>query len=291
MLLHLRKYYRPRSVEAAIRLLSANPGRCRILSGGTYLLAQPQNDLEEVVDISDLRLKSIKQDEKFIHLGAAVSLQSIIDYPRLKKFAGGILGSACRCSSVSKMIRNQRTLGGELVSASQGDLAAVLSILDARVKLVSYSMEEREMGLAEFWALRSKARGKKDSAGIMPGLALEILVPRLQMNFVAAYERVAQIESQPSLISAAVFLQLGEDRVCETARAVLGSCSDAVVRLTQLEKKLTGKGFTPELADEAVETGMDDFRPRDDSNASAAYRKAVAPALVRRALERCLKGK
>lgn len=291
MLINLKKYYRPRSVEAAIRLLSANPGRCRVLAGGAHLLTRSDRDIEEVVDISALKLRAMKQEESVIRLGATVTLQLMMDNPRLRKFAGGILIQACRRTSVSRMIRNQHTLGGEIcVPQNHSDLAVVLLALDARVKFINFSMEEKEMSVSEFWSMLAKPRSRKDPAFVLPGLLLEILIPRRKQS-AAAFEAIAQIASQPSLISAGAVIDFAEDHTCATARVALGAFADKAIRLAHIESQLQGKPLTRELIDFASSRGWDELQPISDARASSGYRRTVAPRLVRRVLSQCLKGK
>jgi CO/xanthine dehydrogenase FAD-binding subunit len=291
MLLNLRKYYRPRSIEAAVRLLSANPSRCRILAGGTYLLSRPDEHTEEVVDLAALNLHLMKQEESVIRIGATVTLQLMIDNPRLKKFAGGILVQACRRSSVSEMIRNQRTIGGEICGANQSDLCAVLLALEAQVRLVNDSMQEKELPLSEFWTLPTKPRTKKEPTLPFSGLVKEVLIPRGPRLMVAAFESISQIESQPSLISAAAVTEFDENRNCTSAHVVLGNFAERPLRLPSIESYLKSKPLTPELIESASLLGWDELRPISDVRASADYRRTVAPVLVRRVLNQCGKGK
>ena len=289
MLLNLRKYYRPRSIEAVIRLLSANPGRCAVLAGGTHLLAVPRQDVEEVVDISSLKLKSVKQENGNIRIGATTTLQSILNSPRLRKVAGGIVEEACRRSSVSRMIRNQRTLGGEICGNwKRSDLGPVLLALRARVKLVNFSMEEKEFPISDFWSMLAPRPGKRGLGQGVPGLVLEIVIPTPVPTSSAAFGHVAQIESQPSLISGAAILEFGDDNQCHEARVAVSCFTDSPCRLPQLEANLQGKMLTRELIASSCSIGWEDFRPITDSRATANYRRVVAPVLVRRLLDRCL---
>ncbi len=291
MLLNLRKYYRPRSVEAAVRLLEANPERCFVLAGGTHLVSSNRRDIEEVVDLSALRLKNMKQEATVIRWGAMVSLQLLHENPRLKRFAGGIVPAACMSTTVSLMQRNQKTLGGEICADPPNpDLAAVLLALEARIKLISFSMEEKELPIAEFWAKPPRTRAKKSATPSVPGLLVEVIVPRLSKRAAGAFERIAQIPSQPSLLSGAAVVEFNDDKTCSTVRLGLGSYSASACRLPKVESELKGKELTPEAIEKASLVGWGDLKPVSNNQVSADYRRAVAPALVRRLLMRCLKG-
>jgi CO/xanthine dehydrogenase FAD-binding subunit len=290
MLLNLRKYYRPRSIEAAVRLLSANPERCVVLAGGTHLLATSRRDIEEVVDISSLKLRMVKREKEAVHIGAMATLQSILENPRLAKFAGGILVGACRRNSVSRMIRNQRTVGGEVCANwKHSDLAAVLLALDARVKLMTLSLEEKEMSISDFWSMPAFRSGRKGSGLVLPGLLLEIVVSTPAPSCAAAFEHIEQIESQPSLVSGAAVLAFDENHQCTEARVAFGSFTDMPCRLSRLESYLQGKVLTPEVIASASSIGWGELRPMNDAQVSGDYRQTIAPVLIRRLISRCSK--
>lgn len=259
------------------------------MAGGTHLLASSRRDVEEVVDISSLKLKMLKRENGAVHIGATTTLQSILENPRLVKFAGGILVGACRRNSVSRMVRNQRTVGGEICANwKRSDLAAVLLALSARVKLMTLSLEEKEMSISDFWSMPAFRNGRKGSGQVPPGLLLEIVVSA-PTSSCAAFEHIEQIESQPSLVSAAAVLAFDGNRQCTEARVALGSFADMPCRLPQLESYLQGKVLTPEVIESAGSTGWDEIRPLTDAQASGSYRQAIAPVLIRRLLRRCSK--
>lgn len=292
MLLNLRKYYRPRSIEAAVRLLSANPGRCVVLAGGTHLLAASRRDVEEVVDISSLKLRMLNREEGAVHIGAMATLQSILENPRLAKFANGILIGACRRNSVSRMIRNQRTVGGEICANwKRSDLATVLLALKARVKLMTLSLEEKEMSISDFWSMPAFRSGKTGIGQAIPGLLLEIVVSTPAPSGSAAFEHIEQIESQPSLVSGVAVLAFDENHQCTEARVALGSFAEVPCRLTPLESYLQGKVLTSEVIESTGSVGWGELRPISDARASGTYRQTIAAVLIQRLLRRCSKEK
>lgn len=254
------------------------------------MLTSAQPEVEEVVDLAALRLKNMKQEESVIRLGAMVSLQALVENPRLRKFAGGIIPQSCRSLSVSKMMRNQKTLGGEICGGdAASDLAAVLLALDARVKMVNSIMEEKEWPVAEFWSVPTKRRGRKEAAA-QPGLLLEVIIPRPAKGATAAFERIAQIESQPSLMSVAAVIHFDAEKNCAEARIAVGSFAPGARRLGKIESALKGKPLSAESVESACPLGWDEVQLLSDTRASSEYRRAVAPALVRRVLLRCMRG-
>lgn len=289
MLLNLKKYYRPRSLEGALQLLNADPTGCFILAGGTYLNASAPQEVEEVVDISRLKLNAIQQSELMIHIGATVTIQSILDDSKLGKFANGILTRACRSNSISRMIRNQRTVGGELIAGARySDLAAVLLALEARVKFMQLNMEEGRKPVAALWATHGNEVVQRRAAPL--GLILEIILPKPARTFSCAFERIAQIESQPSMISAAACVEFSEGNVCAGVRVALGAFAETPERWRSLEAQLQGQPLTSELIESVCKASTLDVQPMGDSRATPDYRRRVTPRLVQRVLHQCLGG-
>jgi CO/xanthine dehydrogenase FAD-binding subunit len=130
--------------------------------------------------------------------------------------------------------------------------------------------------------------GRKGSGLVMPGLLLEIVVSAPPSSC-GAFEHIEQIESQPSLVSAAAVLAFDGNHQCTEARVALGSFADMPCRVPQLESYLQGKVLTPEVIESAGSTGWDRLRPLTDAQASGGYRQSIAPVLIRRLLRRCSK--
>jgi CO/xanthine dehydrogenase FAD-binding subunit len=108
---------------------------------------------------------------------------------------------------------------------------------------------------------------------------------------------------KPSLPARSAFLKLGARRylvisivmvaaVIENdngnvgaARIAVGSCSAAAKRLHLLERLLVGQPLRPGIADQIIESHLNQLSPIDDVRGSAKYRRDAALTLVRRAVE------
>ena len=109
------EYAAPRTEEQVLDLLSPVSGQTEILAGGTDLIGLMKKMIhtpERVVNIKEVSsLKSITSDSTGLTLGAAVTLDELLDSPALDAFAS--LKQAIRGIS-SQQLQCQGTLGGEL---------------------------------------------------------------------------------------------------------------------------------------------------------------------------------
>jgi xanthine dehydrogenase small subunit len=130
-----RRFYAPRSLEAALELLERHPGAL-LLAGGTDLgvtVTKDHRRLDTVLYLGAVpELTSIVRGGTHLEIGAAASytdlLEAVADHH-------GDLGALIRRIG-SQQIRNLGTLGGNLATASPiGDTLPALVALDATVVL------------------------------------------------------------------------------------------------------------------------------------------------------------
>jgi xanthine dehydrogenase YagS FAD-binding subunit len=83
-----------------------------------------------------------------------------------------------------------------------------------------------------------------------------------------------------ALASAAVAVQLADNRTVRNARIVLGGVAPIPWRVPAAEKFVIGKSLTPEVLAETAKIALADARPLEKN----AYKVPLAQTLVRRAL-------
>lgn len=84
-----------------------------LCAGGTYLVSERKSTIRHLVDINHLVGKDIEKSDEQLCIGAGTPLQEIVKY-----FSGDdswYLAKAAQYACPSKNIRNQRTLGGEII--------------------------------------------------------------------------------------------------------------------------------------------------------------------------------
>lgn len=244
------EYHRPEKMEEALNLLARETPRTYPLGGGTVLNA-PTDEQYAVVDLQDLGLENIEQKGSQLKIGAAASLQSLLEYEGIQP----ALAEAIRLT-VSYNLRQTGTAAGALVSGGRRSpfLAAMLA-LDAQL---SWQPGDTVQALGEFVHLRG---------GEWAGALITEIGISLQTKL--AYHYVARSPAdQPVVCAAAGRWASGRTRI------VLG-----------------GYGKTPQVVmdGEANEGVLDAvgaaYLTAEDEWASAEYRSATAKILARRCLE------
>lgn len=247
----ITEYHRPSTLESALELLQRQDKLMRPLAGGT-LLNRKAEDLMGVVDIQDLPLKGIHLDGTELRLGAAVTLQQLIDLPvvpdRIKK--------ACQVET-SFNLRQMSTIGGCIAGA--GGRSTLLALLLAYNTRIEIQPGNEIIAIGEMLPIRGDyLRGKL------------ITVVILDTTCKATYETVEKTPAdQPIAGVALAQWQSGRTRVY-----------------------VYGFGPHPKPAmDGPSAAGMEHavknaFAGSDDLHASAAYRETLAGILVNRCMEK-----
>lgn len=270
----IRSYHRPNRIEEALELAArgATP-----LAGGSRLLATPR-ELPNVLDLDALELFAIGRHEDDLEIGAMATLQELIDAPLVHEMTGGLLPAACRAHSASRMLRDTATLGGEAVfGAPDSELVAALLALNAIFVIA------RADGPLESPAMRFLKNPAEDLAG--GALLRSVVIPDGVQG--AALERVAVLASAPSLLSVAASVSLLGGKVLR-ARIALTGLAGRPERMPAAEAQLEQTEADEAAIGRTAERLAEQARFRDDAHAPAAYRRAVAGALTRRALETAL---
>lgn len=277
MLIHLREYRRPNSLAEASRWLTQNPGKSRILAGGTRLLASADPSIEEVVDLQSLPLNGISFEGGEYALGSMVTFQQLLDSKISMEMAGGLLARAARSRSVSKMIRNRSTIGGELAAGGAFNaFAACLLALDGSVVL-SGSKEETVPA-----SLFYSQRGTFLDCG---SIITAVRIPRFEGACGWDLQRLSVIPSAKPILCVATMVRRMKDSASQVRIAIAGGCP-VPMRLRILEQKLTGAALTEESLKELERWIAPLLAPPADIQASGEYRREVAPVLVRRSILR-----
>jgi aerobic-type carbon monoxide dehydrogenase small subunit (CoxS/CutS family)/CO/xanthine dehydrogenase FAD-binding subunit len=269
----IRSYHRPTRLEDALNLVAQGVVP---LAGGTRLLAAAA-DVPNVLDLAALGLSDIEAADGDLALGALTPLQDVLDSPLAYTATAGLLPAACRAYSPSRMVRNMATLGGEAVAAAHdSELAAALLALNA-VFVVA-----RKDGSIEIPAVRFLRDPRADLRE--GGLVISLFVPGAPHG--AALERVAVLPSAPALLAVAAAVSFSGGK-CARARLAITGLGGPPARCPEAEAKLEGTAAGAGDVGRAT-AAVARVKFRDDAHAPATYRRAVAPVLARRALERAL---
>jgi CO/xanthine dehydrogenase FAD-binding subunit len=278
---HIEAFLQPTSIREAVRLLSREGPRARLVAGGTEAAIQRDRSVRTLVDVSRLGLCYIRRKGSGWAIGAATTIVALEESRQIRKFADGILASAAStCGSIQ--IRNMATLGGNLASASPAaDTATPLLALDASAVLVS-SRGRRTVPLSEFF------RGPNRT--ILNGaLLVEILIPWPPRGGRTAwsFQKLGRTESDISVMNSAAGLQVDRTGKCIWARVAFGAVVPTPLRARKAEAALIGRPLTKESMEAACHAVLRGIQPFTDLRASVEYHREMSAVLTRRALREC----
>lgn len=244
-------YHRPKTLDEALALLT-QPNRVP-LGGGTSL-SHSKSGSVEVVDLQSLSLDSLKRSGNNFEIGAAVTLQQLLE----SEHSPEAMKSSLRLEAPLN-IRNAATVAGTLVSCDgRSTLGTVLLALDTKLeqmKLDDSKIETQVSNIGEFLPLRN----------LQGSLITSITIP---LNVKLAFEYVSRTPADKPIVCAA-----------------LAQWNSGRTRLA-----LGGYGTTPLLAMDGTEAegveaaARNVFHEATDEWASAEYRVDVAATLVKRCL-------
>ena len=188
----------------------------------------------------------------------------------------------CAAGIADVQVRNRGTIGGSLAEADpSGDWAAVLLTQKTELRCLS-PRGERTVPLTDFITDAYTTVLERDE------LVREITVKVPEKSSGGAY--LAFKRSAPVYPTASAAVQLTmEKETCKEAAVVLGCVGLVPVKATAAEEALRGRN----IDDKRVATAMDAVRaavdPQSDMRGSADYKRSLAAALVKRAIEVALR--
>lgn len=264
-----KSIFLPAKLSEALAAKAAD-GDIRLVAGSTDLgvvvnkgkLSTPKAMALYHID----ELRKISHDDKFITVGATVTLTEFEEYieshfPEMAKLLHIF---------ASPQIKNQATLIGNVVNASPiADTIPFLVVSDAVVEVQS-STGTRNIVLKDFYL------GYKKLDINASEIVTRIKVPLLAKNEVTRLYKVSMRKDLD--ISAVTFAArvLLDGKKMTSVRLALGGVAATVGRLTDIENKLTGQDFSEKIFTDAAETLDQYIKPLSDLRASSEYRMLVS---------------
>lgn len=278
-------YLRPTTIEAALGALAGGleAGRpLTVVAGATdhYPARVGRVVDEDILDVSGLPgLRGVAPTGDGWWIPALTTWTDLVDGDLPPVFDG--LRAAGRAVG-GRQIQNRGTVVGNLVNASPAaDGTPNLLALEAVVTLAS-ARGDRRVPVGAF------VTGNRSTVRRPDELVLGVSVPAPPPG-AAARSTFLKLGSRAYLVISiamvGVVLVVGPDERIMDARVSVGACSPVARRLPSLEAALAGAAARPGLGDLVSAEHLAALAPIDDVRGSAAYRRAAATTLVRRALE------
>lgn len=261
------RFVRPKTLADAVGLLAENPAAV-LIAGSTdwgvdVNLRGRRSPLVIAIDAVP-ELRALEFGERFIEIGAAVSLS---DLENALDGRVPLLGAMIP-QFASRLIRNRATLGGNLGTGSPiGDAPPALLALDAVVVLAS-STGEREIELSEYFT------GYRETLRRPAEILRTIRIP-LPVARITAFHKIAKRRFDDISSVAVAFAVDVEDGLVKRARIGLGGVAATPLRARAAELALEGQPWAAEFVRDAADALGAEGTPMDDHRASAAYRKAM----------------
>jgi CO/xanthine dehydrogenase FAD-binding subunit len=275
------QYFAPRTLDEAVALLAGASGSARAFAGGTDLLPRLENRLVRADTLIDLKripeLRTIHFDPASgLTLGATVRLAELLEVADVRRMYPAMADAASQTATVQ--IRNMGTIAGNLCNGSPcADNVPVLIARLARLALRS-PRGERLLPVGDFF------KGPGQTALTPDELLVRIEVPPPPPDTGFAFAKLpARTHVDISAVNVGVMVAR-KGRACGEARIVLGAVGPVPLRARKAEAQLAGATLDAGVLDEVGRLAAGETLPIDDVRASAAYRRAMAAVLVRRAL-------
>ncbi len=279
---HVELVLRFSSLPEALVALANDPSIIPVAGGTDLLLDLHRGGPGEPVTLLDLtpirELRAITIAHGIVRLGALTTHNDVAGHPELPAVA---LPLAQACLEIgSPQLRNRATIAGNIATASPAnDTISALLALDAMVVIASNGAE-RTVRLDDFFT------GFRSTV-LQPGeLITAIEFPTLGDSESGIWAKLGNRAAQAiSVVHLGIVVDRADDGVVRDARIAIGSVAARVEVLHDAAAALIGRALDETSIAACAEVAAAAVAPLDDVRATAAYRSALIPTLVRRSLD------
>jgi carbon-monoxide dehydrogenase medium subunit len=272
-------YHRAASLKEAAAMLSQLGDDAKLLAGGQSLIPLMKLRFANPSHLVDLNfipgVAYIKEE------GGSVRFGALTRHAEIEKSGAAArvpILHDCAAGIADTQIRNRGTIGGSLAEADpSGDWAAVLLTQKTDIRCLS-PRGERTLPLSGFISDAYTTLLEHDE------LVSEIVVKSPEKNSGGAYLAFKRSAPVYPTASAAVHLAMEGD-ICKDAAIVLGCVGLVPVKATMAEGVLRGSKIDYNAVTRAMEAVRAAVDPQPDMRGSAEYKRTLAAALVKRAIE------
>jgi CO/xanthine dehydrogenase FAD-binding subunit len=275
-------YEAPKTLEAAVALLSGAKGLARVLAGGTDLLIQMRGGRVApglLVDIKGIpEMTSIVAENGALRFGAAVTCMELVEHEAFARTWPGVTDAVKLIGSIQ--VKGRATVGGNLCNASPAaDSVPALIAAGAVASIVGPGgrREARVEDIATGPGKTSLARGE---------IVVSFLLPLRPPRSGDAYLRFTpRTEMDIAVVGVGVNLTLDEQGVCAQARVSLGAVAERALLVPEAAAALIGTKVDADALKRLAVAARAACRPIDDKRGTKEFRVKIAAVLARRAAE------
>jgi carbon-monoxide dehydrogenase medium subunit len=272
-------YHEPDTLDKALTLLGSVEG-ARCLAGGQTLVAMMNARLVDPPALIGLRrVKELagiaRQADGALRIGATATHEAVAAHPEVR--SGFPLIAETAQAIAHPPIRAFGTIGGAVAHGDPAsDYPAALVAADATIEIAA-AKGRRVAKAADFF---------EDflTTALAPGeIVTAVIVPRPPAGARGGYLKYARVDGDYATLSVAAILAL-DGGTCGHVAAALGAAGPRPVRDVAAEKAWIGRPWGAEAAAALGKALAEAADPVDDVRGSSAYRRALIPGLVARAL-------
>jgi CO/xanthine dehydrogenase FAD-binding subunit len=279
------RYEAPRTLEAAVALLSGANGQAKILAGGTDLLIQMRGGRVEpglLVDIKGIpEMTSIVAEDGGFRVGAAVSCMVLVEHEAFAKAWPGVTEAVKLIGSIQ--VKGRATVGGNVCNASPAaDSVPALIAAGAIAEIIGPNgrRESRIEDLLTGPGKTSLAKGE-----IVTSFLLPVRPPRSGDAYLRFTPRT---EMDIAVVGAGVNLTLDDHGLCTHACVSLGAVAERALVVPEAAAALIGTPIDAAALKRLSVAASAACRPIDDKRGTREFRIKVAGVMTRRAAEMAL---
>jgi carbon-monoxide dehydrogenase medium subunit len=272
-------YHRAGSLKEAATMLSQLGDDAKLLAGGQSLIPLMKLRFANPAHLVDLNfvpgLSYVREDNGALRFGALTRHAEIENSATAATIP---IVHDCAAGIADVQVRNRGTIGGSIAEADpSGDWATVLMTLATEVRCLGPN-GERTIPLTEF------IKDAYTTALDHNELVSEIVVKRPPKGSGGAYIAFKRTAPVYPTASAAVQLVMDGDS-CRDVSISLGCVGLTPVKAKDAEAALKGKPVNDKAIATAMEAAQAAADPQPDMRGSAEYKRVLAGALVKRAIE------
>jgi len=276
------RYEAPRTLEAALALLSSANGQARVLAGGTDLLIGMRAGHvapELLVDVKGItEMTSILAENGGFRLGAAVTCMDLVEHEAFAKAWPGVIDAVKLIGSIQ--VKGRATVGGNLCNASPAaDSVPAMIAADASVSIAGPNGKREER-------IENFTTGPGKTALAKGEIVTSFLLPRRLPHSGDAYLRFTpRTEMDIAVVGAGVNLALDDGGVCRQARVSLGAVAERALLVPEAAAALIGSKVDAAALERLAAAASAACRPIDDKRGTREFRIKIAGVMARRAAE------
>lgn len=279
------RYEAPRTLAAAIALLSGANGQASALAGGTDLLIRMRAGSVEpalLVDIKGIpEMTSIVAENGGYRFGAAVPCMELVEHEAFSTAWPGVIDGVKLIGSIQ--VKGRATVGGNLCNASPAaDSVPPLIAAGAVVGIVGPNGRRES-------PVENVVTGPGKTSLAKGEIVTSFLLPRRPPHSGDAYFRFTpRTEMDIAVVGAGVNLTLDDGGVCRQARVCLGAVAERALLVPEAAAALIGTRVDAAALKRLAAAASAACRPIDDKRGTKEFRIKVAGVMARRAAEMAL---